>query len=494
MDEREKRIRRRLRDDFGHYAGKCLKIRTKGGKVAPLVLNQAQSYIHSRLEEQRAETGKVRALILKGRQQGASTYVEGRFYHQTTHRRGVRAFILTHTDDATKNLFDMVERYHENCPALVKPRTSKDNARELIFDRLDSGYRVSTAGSKGAGRSATIQLFHGSEVAYWPNADTHMAGALQAVPNAPGTEVILESTSDGPQGLFYEMCRAAAAGESEYILIFVPWYWQDEYRRTLPAGFVPTEEEQAYSAKCGGLDLEQLAWRRAKIVELQGVENFRREYPADVAEAFTADAKGALWRRDQIRENRLLASEAPSLYRIVVAIDPAASKKATSAETGIVVAGLGNWVHGDEVLPTTFVLEDASLRGSPHEWAKRALKAYDDWQADRIVAEKNNGGDMVETVIRTVPGAGHVPITLVWASRGKQTRAEPVAALYEQGLVRHVGEHIALEDQMCTWKPGDESPDRIDALVWAVSHLMLDDEERPDQLVVYHDPVTISPI
>ncbi len=475
MNADELAVRQHLKDDFEHYAGRCLKIRTKGGAVAALEINEAQRYIHDRLEQQLRETGKIRALILKGRQQGCSTYVEGRFYHKVTHRRGVRAFILTHMDEATSNLFEMVERFQEHVPALVRPRTSTANAKELAFDLLDSGYKVGTAGSKGAGRSSTIQYFHGSEVAYWPNAEKHVAGALQAVPNAPGTEIILESTSDGPAGLFYEMCRAAEAGNGEYQLIFVPWFWQPEYRLRVPKGFEPTEEEREYSALCKGLDLEQLAWRRSKIVELRGVENFRREYPANVHEAFTADAKGALWKREQIKRNRIHLEEMPEFDLIVVGIDPMASEGADGAETGIVVAGRGQWLEGNEYKPHAFILEDASVHASPRGWAQRAVKAAKDWLADRLVAEKNNGGDMVETVLLTVDEAKEFRIVLVWASRGKVTRAEPIAALYENDKVHHVGEHPALEDQQCTWKPGDKSPNRIDALVWAVWALMIDD-------------------
>lgn len=465
MDAREKRTRQRLKDDFPHYAAKCLRIRTKAGAVEPLELNHAQTYIHERLEEQLAKTGKVRALILKGRQQGASTYVEGRFYWKTSHRMGVRAFILTHVDDATANLFGMAKRYHEHCPALVKPSTSAINGKELIFDRLDSGYKVSTAGSKGAGRSATLQYFHGSEVAYWPNADTHVAGALQAVPDAPGTEVILESTSDGPRGLFYEYCKTALAGQGEYQLIFVPWFWQEEYRKTA-SGFEATQDERDYGARYG-LDDAQLAWRRAKIVELNGVENFRREYPADAEEAFTADAQGALWKRDEIKDHRL--AEAPDLVRIVVAIDPSATGNKTSDEAGIVAAGIDAAGRG-------YVLSDDSLRAHPAVWAAAAVNRYHDLKADRIVAEKNNGGDMVELTIQTVDP--NVPIKLVWASRGKLTRAEPVAALYSQGKVSHVGHFSTLEDEMCTWVPGRPSPNRMDALVWALTELMLGGAEE----------------
>jgi predicted dehydrogenase len=138
------------------------------------------------LEAQRERTGKVRALVLKGRQQGISTYIGGRYYWRASHSKGVRVFILTHEQDATNNLFGMVERYHSHCPDLVKPVTGAANAKELSFEALESGYAVGTAGAKATGRSQTVQLFHGSEVAFWPNAKTHFAGVVQAIPDLPG--------------------------------------------------------------------------------------------------------------------------------------------------------------------------------------------------------------------------------------------------------------------------------------------------------------------
>ena len=155
--------RQKLKDDFEFYSRNCLRVRSKSGDIKPLQLNKAQRFIHDCIEEQRRKTGRVRAIILKGRQQGVSTYVEGRYYWQTTHRKGVRAFILTHEADSTSALFEMVERYHEEAPAFVKPVTGASNARELIFSKLDSGYKVGTAGNKSVGRGTTIQYFHGSD-------------------------------------------------------------------------------------------------------------------------------------------------------------------------------------------------------------------------------------------------------------------------------------------------------------------------------------------
>lgn len=284
MHEREKLIRQKLKDDFEHYASRCLKIRTKSGAVEPLTLNRAQQYLHERLEKQLLTHGKVRALVLKGRQQGISTYIGGRFYHKSSHSYGQRVFILTHEQDATDNLFEMVNRYHEYCPDPVKPHTGAANAKELDFDLLDSSYRVGTAGAKAVGRSQTLQLFHASEYAFWPNADLHAAGVLQAVPELLGTEIIKESTANGMGNQFHQEWQKAEAGLSEYEAVFIPWFWQDEYRRVPDADFMLNEEEQVYQYS-HGLDIEQMAWRRNKITTL-GDLLFMQEYPATAAEAF----------------------------------------------------------------------------------------------------------------------------------------------------------------------------------------------------------------
>lgn len=287
LSDREKAIRQRLKDDFTHYAAKCLKIRPKDprGGPQPFILNRAQEHLHARFEAQRERTGKVRALVLKGRQQGISTYIGGRFYWRTTHSRGVRCFILTHEQDATDNLFGMVERYHEHCPVLVKPSTGASNAKELSFDRLESGYAVGTAGTKAVGRSQTIQLFHGSEVAFWPNAATHFAGVVQAIPDLPGTEIVLESTANGVGGEFHERWQQAEAGIGDYEAIFIPWFWSPEYARPVPKDFRPDDEEAEYM-QANGLTLEQIVWRRNKIAELKDPMLFKQEYPASAAEAF----------------------------------------------------------------------------------------------------------------------------------------------------------------------------------------------------------------
>lgn len=321
MDIKEKAIRQRLKDDFEHYARKCLSIRTKSGLVVHLELNAAQQHIHACVEEQRAATGRVRAIILKGRQQGCSTYIEGRFYWRVSHTRGVRAFILTHEEDASNNLFELANRYHENCPAAVKPSTSAANAKELHFNKLDSGYKVGTAGNKAVGRSSTVQFFHGSEVAFWPNAQQHAAGIIQAIPDEIGTEVFKESTANGVGNYFHREWQDAEAGLSEYIAIFVPWYWQDEYRKPVTNNFALTPEELQYKESYE-LDDEQMAWRRAKIVELKDENLFKQEYPATPAEAFQATGVDPYIKPDLVMQARN-AVVAEAIGERKIGVDPA---------------------------------------------------------------------------------------------------------------------------------------------------------------------------
>lgn len=198
----------------------------------------------------------------------------------------------------------------------------------------------------------------------------------------------------------------------------------------------------------------------------EGTRLGRQELEGEILD----DVEGALWSWDLIEGNRI--EERPEgltdpggLSRVVVAVDPAISNSEESDETGIVVAGIDR--HGEG-----YVLADHSLKASPKGWADRAIAAYHDEMGDRIIAEKNQGGDMVEATLHSVDPT--VPVKLVWASRGKRTRAEPIAALYEQGKIHHVGAFPDLESQMTSWTPDDpDSPDRLDALVWAMTELML---------------------
>ena len=325
MDDAEIRIRQRLKDDFPHYASRCLKIRTKEGQVNPFILNKAQLYIHEKLEEQKRRTGRVRALILKGRQMGCSTYVAGRFYHKTTHTKGIQCFILTHALDATNNLFRMTQRFYEHTPKLVKPEVATSNIKELNFGALDSGYKIGTAETKTVGRSSTIQLFLGSEVGFWAHANEHAQGILQAIPDAPGTEVIFESTANGIGNYFHQMWQKAESGASDFIAIFVPWFWQEEYKKPVLSdvklNHIELNHKETYH-----LSDEQLLWRRSKIVDLsvngQNEEkSFAQEFPNNSAEAFVLKGEDAFIPSELIMKARKETTE--KYGPLVMGVNPA---------------------------------------------------------------------------------------------------------------------------------------------------------------------------
>jgi predicted phage terminase large subunit-like protein len=214
-------------------------------------------------------------------------------------------------------------------------------------------------------------------------------------------------------------------------------------------------------------NLDNLApsFRKQVLERYEGTRLGRQELYAEILD----DVPGALWNRDTLEQCRV--DKAPALSQIVVAIDPAVTAGEDSDETGIVVCGLGEDGHG-------YVLQDLSGRYTPEQWARRAVEAYNMHEANWIVAEVNNGGDLVERNIRLYRDGDlrlgeRVSFRAVRAARGKYTRAEPIGNLYEQGRIHHVGVLPDLEDQQCTWVPGEASPDRVDALVWGMTELML---------------------
>ena len=218
------------------------------------------------------------------------------------------------------------------------------------------------------------------------------------------------------------------------------------------------------------------------IKKYEGTRLGRQELLAELLE----DAPGALWTMQRIDAARIKAGDVQwdAILRVVVAIDPAVTAREDSDETGIIVAALTRTMH-------VVVLEDLTCKESPAGWARVATTAYYSKRADRIIGEVNNGGDLVEANIRAT--APDVAYRSVRASRGKAIRAEPVAALYEQGRVHHVGNFPLLEEQMCSWSPqsGGKSPDRMDALVWAITDLVVDQEEESHSFQIIA-PVRIS--
>ena len=285
--------------DFAKFAQEQIKIVTKDASkgFVPFELNQAQRYITEKLSEQLEKTGKVRAIILKARQQGISTYCSGRVFWKSYFSPHSRSVVMAHDSATSDALFGMSKNLIKNMQGNLKPTEITSNAKEIKINspwyrdkEAIGSYRLYTAGSPEAGRGTTPTIAHLSEVAFWTHDEKILAGLFQGISQAAGTEVILESTANGAQGEFYRLWKGAVAGENEYVPIFLPWFWTDEYRTPHPEGMELTVEEEKVIAKAKKdygveLDKDQMYWRRLKIAE--GTEHkFKQEYPAHADEAF----------------------------------------------------------------------------------------------------------------------------------------------------------------------------------------------------------------
>ena len=284
------KVAAKFKGNFPLYAKNVLKIVTKEGESVPFALNSAQLYVHNQLEKQLKEQGNVRALVLKARQTGISTYVQGRNFWKVTQNRNANAFVLSHLAESTNAIFNMVKFFYDNVPhPAFKPPLASQSASTLVFDEINSRYRVGTARSTQTGRGQTNRFVHGSEVAFYPQGSDIVAGLLQTV-GGKKSEVILESTANGAGGWYYDQVMKSVRGESEWQTIFIPWFWMPEYRRKPSPYFVATPEEYELAQKYN-LDDSQICFRRAKLDELGGTDLFQQEYPSNILESFLTSGR-----------------------------------------------------------------------------------------------------------------------------------------------------------------------------------------------------------
>lgn len=293
MPTKEKllKTRKRLFEDFEFWAKHSCKIRTKAGEVKPLVLNPVQRRFLKNIHNQLLTTGMIRAVILKGRQQGMSTFVSAYIYWHLSQHKGKKGVVIAHVKDSTQTLFDMYKRIHENIPPALKQATRYSSRRELVFKSLDTGLTVATAGGDAIGRGETFQAMHLSEVAFWPKnfAADNFNGLLKTLPNAEGSMCFIESTANGVTGEFYRVWQGAVDGTNGFVPFFSAWFETEEYREEPPEGFTPTHDEIELSIRYG-LDHAQLYWRRREIAR-NGLEMFKQEYPCNPEEAFITSGR-----------------------------------------------------------------------------------------------------------------------------------------------------------------------------------------------------------
>ena len=285
--------RKSLKDyevNFEKFANEQIKIITKDAArgFIPFAFNDAQRKVNEALEAQLKEKGRVRALILKARQQGISTFCTARTAWKSFFTANARSVVMAHDSATSDALFAMSKNLIDRMDDSYRPQLIASNAKEIKFEHNNAGYRLYTAGSPEAGRGTTPTIAHLSEVAFWTFDEKILAGLFQGISQAEGTEVILESTANGAKGEFYRLWKQAERGydkgDSEYMPIFLPWFITAEYRREAPENFEPDQKERELIDK-HGLDFDQLYWRRLKIAE-SGERKFIQEYPSNPDEAF----------------------------------------------------------------------------------------------------------------------------------------------------------------------------------------------------------------
>ena len=331
------------------YCKSALRIRDKGDALRYLTLNPVQQALHDALERQLEETGRVRALILKARQMGVSTYIAARFFracHLSTPDRPIRAYVLAHDDKTAKKLLRMYATMWEHHAPGLRVERQRSNEHEQHWAN-GSLVEVNTASTPTGGRGGTVSLFHGSEVAFWQHAEAHAVGSFQQLSQAAGTEMLLESTADGATGAFFERWKAAEVGRGPFIPLFYPWMVMPEYAAAPRPGFalthdkpnevVPSEVEYAEQHGC---TLAQMAWRRDKIHELSakthdGALKFAQEYPATPDEAFLGGAGGSFISSAVVEAARLRPTTIvwpDSEHPLILGLDPSpAHGQASSA-------------------------------------------------------------------------------------------------------------------------------------------------------------------
>lgn len=370
-----KRRRELYAHNFQKFAHDCLLIRTKNDGLKRFVLNDVQKDFLYRFEKQLALRKNVRFIVLKARQQGISTLIEGLIYWMTIYHKGYKSLVLTHLDSATKELFEMTRRFHQNMHELLKPSARNENVNEITFKKIDSSIKTATAGSKNVGHGSTFQALHWSEVSRSKNQKDIVAGVLQAVPSGDKSMIFLESTANGVGDFFHKTWQAAVRGENVYEPVFYPWFNTKEYRMSAE-GVVFTDEERAYQ-RLYSLSDEQMAWRQYMIANNMGTgslesrENlFKEQYPSNADEAFISDDDSFI---DPHSVEAAMNNTFDGIGAVIIGVDPARQGRDS---TGVVVR------KGRKVLYAgRWRIEDTmSIVG-------RVVKLIDEYKADAVFVD-----------------------------------------------------------------------------------------------------------
>lgn len=354
-----------IRHSLPYFSRTHIQIETKTpGEVLFLDLNRPQLYLHHQAEKMLREVGFVRIIVVKGRQEGISTYIEIRFFHKALFMPHTKVCVISHEKDSTKALLDKVKFAHDHLQPELRIKLIDDSSTSFSLAN-NSEYLILTAGSKEAGRSRTAHLQHQSERAFFENPDAIDAGAGEIVADRPGTEIFIESTGNGINH-FYTETMDAEKGTGLFRVVFLPWYWLPEYRTKPAIDFKPEGDEFQLMLPVGqggyGLDEWQLQWRRDKIVKLKSIKKFKQEYPNTLQEAFQASTD-SFYDMDFVNKAVQTNLEPDDYEPTIMMVDPA--YKGPGADRTVITIRKGHkvlpYIRDEQVFTDNDTMESAGL-------------------------------------------------------------------------------------------------------------------------------------
>jgi len=365
--------------DFNWYRERFLMIRPReGGRRIHFILNPAQEILHQRIELERKTYGRVRALVPKARRMGVSTYISARFFHAVLSKRGRRAHVVAHRNDSASHLHREVRTFYEELPEPIRPVTGASNARELIFSRLQSSYRVSSAEGGNIGRSEDTHYLHFSEAAFFDNTEDLSSGILQTVLDQVGTEIFMESTGNGASGMFFNMCEQAHRENNTGLwrMHFLPWTAMVDYKEEVPDKWQPPLELVEYS-RIHRLTPPQTYWFYRKNYDIATMNGgtpdsihrlTRQEFPVTYSECFLADSTLDFFPPSLVQQAMLSRVPPTEGTLKILAVDPAGDGSDSTFVCDRQGCCIGNRIWGE------IKNSDQNVQA---DWIRAAYERYD---------------------------------------------------------------------------------------------------------------------
>lgn len=419
--------------------------------MIPFIFRPGQRRLHEFVTDMKKRRGKVRAILVKPRQVGWSTYIQCRAHWLATKTPGMKIFIVSHNAESTRKFLRRARKLCLAAPASVTPGRQVENSKELIFDNA-AAWAIATAGSPDAMRSDNCHFLHASEEPYFPEQQNLMGAVIPALSDGPGSEAFRESTSRGKGNTWHNTVMEAVAGESEFEVFFDPWFNQPTYRATPPPGWVPDDEAKETWSRFPHLTIDQMFWRAMRIKTLKALWMFKQEFPATLDESFQSSAN-TLYLPDAIAKARSNDGRIPldDHAPLIMGIDPARTGDRT-----VIAFRQGNVFREIRVFDK---MDDMQLVGVIAKYlrdgykGKRVARCFIDYAIGEGPASRLRElgfGQLVQTV-----HFGETPAEPRYANK----RIEMAMDLRD--WMGDTGEHVSIPNHGATNRPGIEIGDDI---------------------------------